>query len=234
MEVLIFFAIPALPNNPITPTATTYVNNAVIDGSNLAAAIGNLLQAIYNIFADHPLNFIQIAEGAIEQMGSGGTVSANPLSSLLAAIPSAWLQALPFGLTKLGALITNSSLVLRFEHPQDPAPIIFNTAALPNLFSSGIATVAECNAGTTITVTGSNFPVVCNGSPFADGGNIFPLFSRLFNGNVWARVSSCLHFPCYLQALRTRLHRPGPPTVQSARRFAADRMAVAPQATDPA
>jgi hypothetical protein len=25
---------------------------------------------------------------------------------------------------------------------------------------------------------------ICNGSPFADGGNIFPLFSRLFNGNV--------------------------------------------------
>ncbi len=88
-------------------------------------------------------------------------VDLGDLSTLLADVSTAWLQALPYGFTQLTALIQQQQLFLQFGHPQDPAPVVVNAAAptLPNLLPANITTAPEVNAGSSADVTGTNFPL---------------------------------------------------------------------------
>ena len=168
LDLLIQIVIPAYASLPLTTTASANVENANISGSNFTADIEDFFGGLLNFLADQPFNIFQAAEGAIDSAGSGFPVDLGNLSTLLAAIPTAWLQALPFGFTQLTALIQQNlipilpaSLFLQFGHPQDPAPVVVNAAVptFPSLFHPGINTEPEVNAGSSLVVNGSNFPL---------------------------------------------------------------------------
>ena len=161
LEILIQIVIPASYGPQLTTTALANVENATISGTDVSADLLDFAGEVANFLTDQPTNIFQVAEGAIDSAGSGGTVDLGDLSTLLAAVPTAWSQALPYGFTQLTALIQQQELFLQFEHPQDPAPVVVNAAVptFPNLLPVQINTDSEVNAGSSLIVTGANFPL---------------------------------------------------------------------------
>ena len=118
LEILIQIVIPASYGHQLTTTALANVENATISGTDVSADLLDFAGEVANFLTDQPTNIFQVAEGAIDSAGSGGTVDLGDLSTLLAAVPTAWSQALPYGFTQLTALIQQQELFLQFEHPQ--------------------------------------------------------------------------------------------------------------------
>lgn len=161
LELLIQIEIPVQAGLPLTVTASANTENAHISGANVLADVGDFVAGLINVIADQPFNIFQAGEGAIDSAGSGFAVDLGDLSTLIDDVSAAWPQALPYGFTQLTALIQQQQLFLQFGHPQDPSPVVVNAAApaYPSLLSPGITTDQEVNAGSSATVTGTNFPL---------------------------------------------------------------------------
>ena len=161
LELFIQIIIPAQVNNPLTTVALAFVENSNISGANTSAQIADFVGGLINFINGQPFNIFQAAEGSIDSEGSGVAVNLGGVSTLLAGIPTAWQQALPYGFTQLTALIQQQQLFLQFGHPQDPTPDVFNAAlsAVPGLIHAQITTAQEVNAGQSASVSGANFPL---------------------------------------------------------------------------
>ena len=161
LELLIEIVIPTQAGFLLTTTASANIENANISGTDASAAILDFAGEVDNFLTDQPTNIFQSAEGEIDSAGSGVAVDLGELSTLLAAVPTAWLQALPYGFTQLTALIQQPELFLQFGHPQDPAPVVVNAAVptYPSLLPVTINTDPEVNAGSSLIVIGTNFPL---------------------------------------------------------------------------
>ena len=161
LELFIQIVIPAQVGSPLTTTALAFVENSNISGANATADIADFVGGLINFLNGQPFNIFQGAEGSIDSEGSGVAVNLGGLSTLLAGIPTAWQQTLPYGFTQLTALIQQQQLFLQFGHPQDPAPVVFNAAlsAVPGLIHAQITTAQEVNAGQSASVSGANFPL---------------------------------------------------------------------------
>lgn len=158
LELLIQIVIPTQAGLSLTTTTSANIENANIGGANIIADIEIAVAGLLSALQDQPINIFQSAEGEIDSAGSGATVDLGNLSTLLAAVPTAWLQALPYGFTQLTALIQQQELFLQFGHPQDPAPIVVNAADRLHL-PAAISTNPEVQAGSSLIVTGTNFPL---------------------------------------------------------------------------
>jgi hypothetical protein len=161
LELLIEIVIPDQAGFLLTTTASANVENANISGTDASAAILDFAGEVANFLTDQPTNIFQSAEGEIDSAGSGVAVDLGDLSTLLAAVPIAWLQALPYGFTQLTALIQQQEIFMQFGHPQDPAPVVGNAAipTYPGLLPPEISTDHVVNAGSSPIVTGANFPL---------------------------------------------------------------------------
>lgn len=161
LEILIQVVIPASYGPQLTTTVSANVENATFNGTDESAGILDFVGELVNLLEGQSTNIFQSAEGAVDSAGSGVKVDLGKLSTLLTAVPTAWSQALPYGFTQLIALIQQQELFLQFGHPQDPAPVVVNAAVptFPSLLPVQINTDSEVNAGSSLIVTGANFPL---------------------------------------------------------------------------
>ena len=121
LELFIQIIIPAQVNNPLTTVALAFVENSNISGANTSAQIADFVGGLINFINGQPFNIFQAAEGSIDSEGSGVAVNLGGVSTLLAGIPTAWQQALPYGFTQLTALIQQQQLLPAVRAPSGPS-----------------------------------------------------------------------------------------------------------------
>ena len=167
VEILVQVQIPPQAGPSFTVLSSANVNSAKVSPTNYVGDVETFALNFINFINDQGPIF-QTGEGDIDSTPVGVPSSLGQLSTGLSDIAATWIQVLAFGFVTLTAAVqpvqgqpTQWQLYLEFEHPQDPAPVPVNAAVptFPSLVSPQINTVAEAVAGTSISVTGSQFPL---------------------------------------------------------------------------
>lgn len=163
LELLIQINIPNQAG-PIPMSAQLQVENAGVQATNFAAQAVDDLLTLVNILSFGNINVIQSIETTVDSQGSTAP-DLGDLTSAISELSVIWIGAQQFGFTLLVGLIQGNQLILQFEHPLDPAPVVYGLVngeplGVPNLIGPTISLSAlEVDVGQSLVVSGTNFPV---------------------------------------------------------------------------
>jgi hypothetical protein len=155
LELFIQIILPGFPS-PVTPSIFVNLYNTSINATNSVASVEEAVVTLENFFEEQPLNIWQAAEGAFDSAGGSVATDTSSLSSLFSSISTIWQGAWAYGFTQLTAQVKDNQLSLDFVHPLNPPVVVTNGVVST---TAKISTDPEVSAGSTITVTGTNFPL---------------------------------------------------------------------------
>jgi hypothetical protein len=163
LELLIVLNIPS-GAGPIPVTAQLQVENASLTPTNDVAKAANAFLSFLDALTLGNVNVIGSAENTIDSQG-GPAPDLGELTPAIAELSVIWIGALQYGFTTLVGLIQGNQLILQFEHPIDPAPVVYGLVngepiGVPNFLRPSLSLSAfQVDVGQNLGVTGKNFPV---------------------------------------------------------------------------
>ena len=163
LELLIAINIPNQPG-PITTTAQLQVENAQLHSTNFLADVADALSGLIDVLTFGNVNVIGNIETTVDNQSYTGP-DLGDLTPAISELSVIWIGAQQYGFTKLVGIIQGDQLILQFEHPLDPAPVVYGLfdglpSGVPSLIGPGITLSAlEVDVGQTLVVDGTNFPV---------------------------------------------------------------------------
>jgi hypothetical protein len=163
LELLIELNIPNQAG-PIPMTAQLQVENANVQATNFAAQVADTLAGIVDVLTFGNVDLIGNVETTIDSQSSTAP-DLGDLTPAISELSVIWIAAQPYGFTTLVGLIQGNQLILQFEHPLDPAPVVYGLfngepIGVPSLIGASISLSAlEVDIGQSLVVNGTNFPI---------------------------------------------------------------------------